>query len=129
MPLWLHAAAHHTECFPRLAVFHHESRNNGVKRTFARRVNVRVSRIHRKKFAAILKHEAEAGHHDSAAHPAIIALNQRYHVALVISRAQVNRVPLIERWIASLTCLAARFGSINLRRSAAYFFDSKPASG
>src|SRR5947199_1500175 len=73
--LWLHAAAHDAECFPRFAVFHHETGNNGVKRTFTGRVNVRVSRLHGKKFATILKHEPEAGHHDTAAHAAIIALN------------------------------------------------------
>src|SRR6266404_9838876 len=78
--LRLHAAAHDTECFPWFAIFHHETWNNGVKRTFARRVNIRVSWIHRKKFTTILKHEAEAGHHDPAAHAAIIALNQRDHV-------------------------------------------------
>src|SRR6267143_2424733 len=101
MTLGLHAAAHDTERFPSLTVFHHETRNNGVERTFARRVNIRVIRIHRKKFTTILKHEPEAGHYDPAAHPAIIALNERHHVAFVISRAHVNRVPLIECWIAS----------------------------
>src|SRR5207247_10661955 len=97
MTLRLHAAAHDAECFPRFAVFHHEAGNDGVKRTFAWRINVRVSRIHGKKFTASLKHEAEARHYDPAAHPAIIALNQRHHVAFVISRAHVNRVAVVDR--------------------------------
>ena len=67
-----------------------------MKRTFARRVNVRVSRFHRKQFAAILKHESEFRHDDAAAHPAVIALNERDHVAFIIGRTHVNRVALIE---------------------------------
>src|SRR5207247_5696308 len=102
MTLWLHAAAHHAECFPRFAVFHDKPGNNGVKRTFARRVSVRVSRLQGKKFATILKHEPEAGHDDTAAHPAIIALNERDHVAFIIRSAHVNCVALLERRIASL---------------------------
>src|SRR6266705_7144648 len=74
MTLRLHAAAHDAKCFPRFAVFHHETRNDGVKRALAGRVNIRVSRIHGKKFTTILKHKAEAGHYDPATHPAIIAL-------------------------------------------------------
>src|SRR5438477_7636358 len=31
MSLWLHPAAHHTKRFPRFAVFHHETGNDGVK--------------------------------------------------------------------------------------------------
>src|SRR3954447_2814273 len=80
MTLRLHAASHDTESFPRFTVFHHESRNNGVKRAFARRVNIRVLRVHREKFAAILKHETQTWHNDPAAHAAIIALNERDHV-------------------------------------------------
>src|SRR5437867_2055778 len=102
MTLRLHAAAHYAECFPRLPIFHHESWNNGVKRTFTRRINVRVRRLHRKKFATILKHKPEPRHDDPAAHPAIIALNQRHHVTLVVGGAQVNRVALIECRAASL---------------------------
>ena len=94
-----------------------------MKRAFARRVNVRVARLHREKFAAILKHEAESGNNDAAAHPAIIALNQANHVALIIGGTEVNRVALIQRRIsrihmfvrairidqlASLSCIAFR---------------------
>ena len=93
--LRLHPAAHDTERFPRLAAFHHEPGNDGVKRTFARRVNVRVARLHREKFAAILKHEAEPGNNNTAAHPAIIALDETDHVPFVISGAEVNRVAAV----------------------------------
>src|SRR4029077_9332996 len=80
MTLRLHAAAHDTESFPRFAVFHHESWNNGVKRALTGRINVRVLRVHREKLAAILKHEPQAGHDDTAAHSTIIALDERYHI-------------------------------------------------
>src|SRR2546429_6954490 len=85
MTLWLHAAAHDAECFPRFAVFHHETGNNGVKRTFTGRVNVRVSRLHGKKFATILKHEPEAAHHDTAPRAALIAFIYSDHVASVLA--------------------------------------------
>src|SRR5438105_13839756 len=98
--LWLHPAAHHTERFPRLAILYDESRDDSVKRTFARRVNVRMARLHREKFAAILKHEAKSRYDDSAAHASVVALNEADHVAFVIGRAQINRVALIERRIS-----------------------------
>src|SRR4029450_7351571 len=87
MALRLHAATHDAESFPRFAVFHHESGNNGLKRAFTRRVNIRVLRVHREKLAAILKHESKTRHDDPATHPAIIALDERDHVALIISSA------------------------------------------
>ena len=90
--LRLHAAAHDAECFPRFAIFHDEAGDDGVEGTFARRVNIRVTGFHREKFAAILKHEAEAGHDDAAAHAAIIALNERDHVAFIIGGAHINSV-------------------------------------
>ena len=104
MALRLHPAAHDAKRFPRFAIFHDEPGNDGLKRPFARRVNIGVARLHREKLAAILKHEAEPGHDDAAAHAAIIALNERYHVAFVIGGAHVNRVALLERGIAGLDC-------------------------
>jgi len=59
-----------------------------------------VARLHREKFAAVLKHESEPGHDNAAAHAAVIALNERNHVAFVVGGAQVNRVALIERRIS-----------------------------
>src|SRR6187200_2634678 len=93
--LGLHAASHDTESFPRFAVFHHESGNDGVKRTFTRRVYIGVLRIHREKLASILKHESESRHYNPAAHPAIIALDKRHHVAFIIGSAHVNLIAVI----------------------------------
>ncbi len=45
MALRLHVAAHDAEAHERLAVFHDESRNDGLKRPFARRIDVGVMRI------------------------------------------------------------------------------------
>src|SRR5229473_7308091 len=95
MTLRLHAAAHHAECFPRFSILHHESRNDGVKWPLSRRVHIRVARFHREKFAAIMKHESESRHYDAASHPAIIALNERDHVAFIVGRAHVNRVAVV----------------------------------
>ena len=76
-----------------------------MKRTLARRVNVRVSGIHGKKLAAILKHESESGYHDAAAHSAIVALYERDHVAFIIGGAQIDRVTLIQARITGLDLL------------------------
>src|SRR6266536_3834327 len=92
MTLRLHAAAHDAECFPRLAIFHHEPGYDGVKWSFPRRVNVRVIWVHREKFAASLKHESKPGHDNAAAHAAVVALNQANHVAFVIGGAVLIRV-------------------------------------
>src|SRR5438270_6388396 len=92
MALWLHAATHHSKGFPWFAIFHDEARNDGVKRPFSWRVDVGVARLHREEFTAILKHEAEPGNHDAATHPAIIALDERNHVALIIGRAHINSI-------------------------------------
>src|SRR5438105_2208599 len=96
MTLRLHSAAHHAECLPRFAVFHHKSGNDRMKRTLAWCVNIRVTRFHREKFAAILKHESESRHYDAASHPAIIALNERDHVAFIVGRAHVNSVAVVD---------------------------------
>src|SRR5438045_4632827 len=95
--LWLHPASHHPERFPRFSILHHESRNDGVKRTFAWRVDVGMARLHREKLATILKHEAESRYNDSAAHAAIVTLNERFHITLVVRRAHVNGVAVVDR--------------------------------
>ena len=96
VPLRLHSTAHHAEGFPRFSIFHHKTRNDGVEGTFARRVNVGVIRFHREKLATILKHEAESRHNDPAAHAAVITLNERDHIALIVRRAHVNSVAVID---------------------------------
>ena len=94
MTLRLHVAAHDAEGEPRLFVLHREARNDGVKGTFARRINIRVARLHREKLTAILKHEAESRHDDAAAHAAEITLNQAHHISLIIRGAHVDGVAL-----------------------------------
>src|ERR1051326_7946606 len=66
--LRLHSAAHHAECFPGLSIFKHKTGYYRVKRALPRRVYIRVSRLHRKKFVAILKHESKSRHDNAAAH-------------------------------------------------------------
>src|SRR5580765_2722828 len=130
MTLRLHAAAHDTESFPRFAVFHHESWNNGVKRALTGRVDIRVLWVHRKKLAAILKHESKTRHNDPAAHPAIIALDERHHVAFIVRSAHVNRVAIIYKRTGAgppsgrnpSRATRGRVGSI-LRAACLYSFD------
>src|SRR6266513_1825593 len=96
VPLRLHSTAHHAERFPRFSISHHKTRNDGVDGTFARRVNVGVVGFHRDTLAAILKHEAESRHNDPTAHAAVITLNERDHIALIVRRAHVNSVAVID---------------------------------
>src|ERR1700730_10679816 len=60
-----------------------------------------MTRLHRDKFPAVLQHEAKSRDDDATAHPAVIASDETEHVAFVISRAQINRVALVERRISS----------------------------
>src|SRR6056297_18580 len=69
------AAAHIPKAQKRLSIFHDESGNNGVKRSFARLIYVGMLWIERKEFTAVLKAESCAWNHESCAHAAEIALN------------------------------------------------------
>ena len=75
----------------------HEPRNDGVKRTFARRQHVRVLLVEREERPAILQREAGPGRHESAAKALVDALDQRHDVAVAIDRRQVDRVAAVPR--------------------------------
>src|SRR5687768_14783419 len=87
MPLWLHPATHHAKGQQWLLVFHDEARDDRLEWTLARRVDIGVSGLHRKQFAAILEHKAEPGNNNAASHAAIIALDQADHVAFIVGGA------------------------------------------
>src|SRR5438477_5022679 len=94
--LWLHSATHHAKDFPRFPIPDHKTRNDSVERTVTRGMNIGVAGFHREKLATILKHEAESRHNNPAAHAAIIALNERDHIALIVRRAHVNSVAVFQ---------------------------------
>ena len=48
--------------------------------------------IERKLFAAVLETEAQSGHDDAGAHAAIVALDERHHVAVGVGGAEVDGV-------------------------------------
>src|SRR5215831_6256452 len=77
----LHVSSHDSKRQPWFSIFHHEPRDDGMKWAFARRVDVWVARLHRKKLAAIRESESEAGNHNPGTHAAKIALNERDHIS------------------------------------------------
>ena len=103
--------------------------NDRLERTFARRVDVRVARLHRKQLAAILEHEPESGNDDAAAHSAIIALDEADHVALVIGGAEVDRVAVFQRRIAGSDLLRGAFRIDELSALGRVRFRKQAASG
>ena len=94
--LRLHAAAHDAERQPGLAVLGDEGGNDGVERPLARRVDVGVAVLEREQLAAILQDEAAAVGRHARAHAAVVALDQRDHVAGRIRHRHVDGVALIE---------------------------------
>ena len=49
-----------------------------------------------KKFGAILQHEPEVARRHSRPHTAVIALDQRHHIAVSVSNGQVDRIALVQ---------------------------------
>src|ERR1700730_12092934 len=94
MALRLHVTSHHAKSEPRFALLHHESRNEGVERTFARRIHIGMSRLHGKQFTSILKSEAETGDDDAGAHAAIITLNDRNHITVLVRNTEISGITL-----------------------------------
>src|ERR1700733_10313088 len=97
LTLRLHVSAHHTERHPGLAVFYGETGNDGLERTFAWRVDIRMAILQRKKFAAILEHEAEAVGDESRAHAAKIGLNLADHHAGGVGNGEIGGVAVTRR--------------------------------
>jgi hypothetical protein len=82
MALRLHVASHHAKSKLLFALLHHESRNEGMEWTFAGRIYVGISWLHREQFASILKSEAEPWYDDAGA-----AEPPRLRMLTAISRA------------------------------------------
>ncbi len=54
VPLRLHVAAHHAEAQPRLAVFRHEGRDDGVEGALAGLVDIKMAFFQSEQGAAVL---------------------------------------------------------------------------
>src|SRR6267154_2340286 len=76
----------------RRAVLHDETRDDGLERTLAGRVDVGVAGLEGEELAAVLEGEAETGHRDAGAHAAVVALDQGDHVALGVRGAEGDGV-------------------------------------
>ena len=92
MALRLHVAAHHAETHERLAVLRDERGNDRVKWTLARLENVGMPFFEREQRPAILKTEAQTVRHQPRPETAIITLDQRYHVTILIRNRQVDSI-------------------------------------
>jgi hypothetical protein len=76
--------AHHSERHRWLAPFCSKSRNDGLERTLARLVEVRMTILQGKKLSAILKRKTESIGHKPRAHAPKIRLNHRNHHAIAV---------------------------------------------
>ena len=94
MTLRLHVAAHHPEAHLRLAVFHQETGNDGVKGPLASRHHVRMCWVDAEAVAAVLQADAGARHHHAAAEAHVVALDQADHHAALVGGGQVDRAAL-----------------------------------
>ncbi len=96
MALRLHRAPHHAEAHPRLAVLGDEARDDGLERTLARRIAVRVILLQHEHLATVLQDESQARRRHAAAHAAVVGLDQRDHHAVGISDGHVDRVTFLQ---------------------------------
>ena len=96
MRLWLHRPTHNAETQPGLAVFGNECRDDGVERAFARLEAVGMALFKAEQLTAVLQVEAEAGRYHARTHAAVIALDQRDHVAVFIGRGKVNGIAVFQ---------------------------------
>ena len=84
-------AAHDAEADLVVALLH-EGRDDGVQRALARRQRVRLVLAQREQAAAVLQHEAGARRHQSRAEAAVVALDERHDVAVLVDDRHVDRV-------------------------------------
>src|SRR5262249_2329457 len=73
-------------------ILFHKSRNDCMQWSFSRSQCVWMVELQCEKSTAIMQDEACAGCDNSRTEVAIVALNQRDDVAVLVDRAQVNRV-------------------------------------
>ena len=83
-----------------------------MERPLAGRVDIGVAGFHRENLTPVLKTEPQPGHSDTAAHTAVVALDERDHVTLSVGRAQVDSVAVIDRWMSRVIG-PARAGQID----------------
>src|SRR5262245_41345537 len=119
MSLRLIEAAHDSKADANAILFH-ERRNDGVQWPLARSQRVRVICFHREKSSPVVQHEACARCNDSGAKVAVIALNQRHDIAVLVDGAQVNGVLTGGIRVALEACrfdVASRFVHIDKLRT------------
>ena len=94
LALRLHVAAHDTEGHPGFSIFAGEAGDDGLERAFAGRVNVGMTVLQRKEFAAILEHETESISDESRAHTAEVGLDLRNHHAGGVGDSEIGGVTM-----------------------------------
>ena len=115
--LRLHRTAHDTKTHQRFSVLHDESRDDGMERPLAALYNVRMTLVERKQLSAILQHEAELSRRHAGTHAAIVALDQRHHVSVLIGNGQVDCIASLElgvtrRQAARCACRIDQFATL-----------------
>ena len=90
--LRLGRAAHDAEGDPRCSVLRDEGWDDRVEGALARGIAIWLSGFEVKELAAVLQDESQVGWRHSGAHAAVVALDERDHVAFGIRCAEVDGV-------------------------------------
>ena len=94
--LGLLVTAHVAERQQRLAVLHHERRDDRHERPLVRRDDVRRRRVEREERPAVVHREPVAGDRDLRPEVVVDAVDERHHVAPAVSGREVDGVaPLL----------------------------------
>ena len=97
MTLWLHVRTHDPKTHYGLAVSSHEAGHDRVKRSLAGFERVRMPGIEAEQLTAILQDESELSRRHPRTHAAEVALDQRYHVAGLVSDREINGIAACQR--------------------------------
>ncbi len=120
LALRLHVTPHHPETQPRLAIFGHHGRDDGVKGTLVGLQNVGVPLFKREETATVLQRKTQVARHMARAPRGKVAFDERDDIAVLIDHRQVDGIASLEFGVAGLILEGGLRRLISFRRSAAY---------
>ena len=96
VPLRLRCTAHDAKAEEGFSILRDERRNNGMKGAFSGRVGVHTTGFEVEHFAAILQRKAKSSRTYTRAETAVVALDERHHVAVFVSHCEVDGVTMVD---------------------------------
>ena len=102
MSLRLHRAAHHAETHQRPPLPRQKSGDDGVKWPLAAGNPVGMPRRQAETGGAVLQTDAGSRNHDARAEPVKIALDERYHHAVLVGAGEIHRAAFAGHAVAGI---------------------------